>query len=459
MYQGAVTDLVVRPIPPVLIPGATNSTFQDTSFNRTIKRLTNGTSGSTANISHRTPSSENSCAWGKACDRFYAVNTYGVIEYFIFDPVAGNATYVKDLPFSFEPTFSRVSPTLVYGIAGFKVLQIDTGSMAETTLLDLAVVDPPYAVSGLYMNGLQSSGAPESWAFYYGGAGQDLHFRVLFYNGTTHHILDTQACTIDGTQVAMPACHVHSIGLDQAGRYVIVYPTSTDIEKGIASTYIWDTQTGTVQAMTVSNAGHACDGYGVHLNNDTAPGVSWDWFQYCYRTFTNLANPMNVIVPPLTPKEIYAADHANWNCASPTGVVPFVTCTYRYDESTLNTVPFRACDNELLSVDPVSGIIYRWCHHFSNVYSDTGNGALSFWYEPIPQVSPDGRWLLFDSNMNKTLGTDTVSTDPTQKFRTDLFLVDTKPATIDLTSVETQLASVQAALTTLQTYIEPFLGN
>lgn len=457
MYQGAVTDLVIRPIPPVVVPSSLNTTFHDTSFNKAIKRITNAATGSSANVSHMLPSSENVCAWGKASDRFYTEDTHGTIEYFTFDTGTGNATYVRDLPFSFEPTFSRVSPTLVYGIIGFKVVSIDTSNFSESILLDLAMVDPTYAANGLYMNGLQSSGIPESWAFYYGGAGQDLHFRVMFYNGTTHHILDTQACTVDGVQVGIPACHVHSIGLDQAGRYVVVYPTGTDISKGICQTYIWDTQAGTVVPMPVANQGHACDGYGVHLNNDTAPGVSWDWFQYAYRPFTNLANPTNVIVPPLTPKEIYAEDHANWNCASPTGVVPFVTCTFRYDESTLNTVPFRACDNEVLSVDPVSGTLYRWCHHFSNVYSDTGSGGLSFWYEPIPQISPDGRWILFDSNMQKSLGVDTASTDPTQKYRIDVFLVDTVPVTIDLTSVQTQLTSVQTQLSALQTYIAGFI--
>jgi hypothetical protein len=49
----------------------------------------------------------------------------------------------------------------------------------------------------------------------------------------------------------------------------------------------------------------------------------------------------------------------------------------------------------------------------------------SFWYEPRPNVSGDGRWVLFTSNWEKTLGADPVGESGTG-YRQDVFLVQLK---------------------------------
>jgi hypothetical protein len=50
---------------------------------------------------------------------------------------------------------------------------------------------------------------------------------------------------------------------------------------------------------------------------------------------------------------------------------------------------------------------------------------VSFWYQPRPNVSPDGRWALFTSNWEKTLGTEATA-DPTTRARQDVFVVELK---------------------------------
>lgn len=439
-YSNAVVDTVVRTVPSVTVPPNVNDTFLDPSFGRVIHRITNANTGTTANLSHRTPSSEQACAWGCNSDRFYGVTTKGTVEYFTIDAL-GVATYVKNLPFTSEPTFSRVSPSIIFGVVGFKIIAYDTDTNTQSTLFDLALVDPTYTANGLVMGSTQSSAStPERLTVFYGGTSQDKHFRVCVFNAANvanRLILDTQAMTINGVPVTMLACHIHAIGLDQSGRYVLVYTTQPDINAGVPQTYVWDTTLGTLTGLTVAGQGHACDGYGVHINKDVQG--TWDAIQWQYRSLANVAHPTNVIQSVLRPEVVYESDHGAWNNARADAVTPFGTGVYRFHEDTsrnlstdpnqrLNTVPWRACDNEILSVHPTTGVISRWCHHFADVYTDDGTNfgsGASFWYQPIPQVSPDGRYILWDSNMLKTLGTDAGSKDTTQQHRTDLFLVDT----------------------------------
>jgi hypothetical protein len=67
--------------------------------------------------------------------------------------------------------------------------------------------------------------------------------------------------------------------------------------------------------------------------------------------------------------------------------------------------------------------VWRFAHHRSNVNSDSDPSSLYFWYEPIANISPDGRWVLFTSNWEKTLGRD--SSEPT--YRQDVFIVALTP--------------------------------
>lgn len=474
-YPYARTDKTAIPVPTVVVPSDVNAIFKDISFDRTIKRITNGTTGSSSSqgCAHKTPSSEVSSAWGRNSDRFYTLATKGTVEYFTLDTTTGNATYVRDLPFTTEPTFSRVQPSIIYGVTGFKILSYDTDTTAQTVIFDLAVIDPTYAVSGLYMGSLQSSASnPERITCFYGGSSQDKFFRVCVFepaNPSNRLILDTLAMTINGVAVSMLPFHVHAVGLDQSGRYVIVFPTQTDINNGVPQTYVWDTTTATLTGITVSGQGHACEGYGVHINKDTSTGEQWDAIQWQYRSLADVAHTTNIINPIILPRETYMSDHGQWNNARADAVTPFVSGTYRFHEDIPqnlstdasargNTIPWRPCDNEIISVHPTTGVIYRWGHHFACIYADSwveGQSELTFWYEPIPQISPDGRWILFDSNMEKTLGLDVGSKDPQQAHRTDVFLIDTSimPAvTIEDPSVLlAQLSTMQSTLTQLQT--------
>lgn len=123
------------------------------------------------------------------------------------------------------------------------------------------------------------------------------------------------------------------------------------------------------------------------------------------------------------PKQVYLADHPTWNNARPDRAVPFVTATYRYGA---NSVEWRAWDDEILAIPTDGGAdVWRLARHRSDVGRDGAPAQTTFWYTPRPNVSPDGRWVLFTSNWEKTLGTDPRA-PAGEQARQDVFLLQLK---------------------------------
>ncbi len=103
--------------------------------------------------------------------------------------------------------------------------------------------------------------------------------------------------------------------------------------------------------------------------------------------------------------------------------MPFVTALYRF---AANDTEWRAWDDEIVAVqtDAAAGAgatVWRLAHHRSDV-ANADPSRIYFWYTPRPNVSPDGRWTLFTSNWEKTLGRDPAG-DPGGAYRQDVFLV------------------------------------
>jgi hypothetical protein len=127
---------------------------------------------------------------------------------------------------------------------------------------------------------------------------------------------------------------------------------------------------------------------------------------------------------------VNAEDHSTWNNASPSALLPFVSAVFRYGA----TLPaWRPLDDEILAIetdapgkDPT---IWRFAHHRSDVSYDGTPANVSFWYEPRPNISHDGGWVLFTSNWEKTLGTD-AGGDSGAKARQDVFLVQLATAPV-----------------------------
>ena len=214
----------------------------------------------------------------------------------------------------------------------------------------------------------------------------------------------------------------------------MLYPTAVDLgsPRYASKVYVWDTASDTLTPITSGGAdggaamhpsGHDASGYGYLINQDCCISSTWDAAQWQFRQLTSLSQVNDLIVPVQLPKEVYLADHTSWNNAQPATLVPVISSTYRYGN---NTAPWRAWDDEIIAIETAAGgggNVWRFAHHRSLVASDTNPTAPYFWYEPIANVSPDGRWVVFTSNWEKTLGTDGLD----HTFRQDVFLVQLTP--------------------------------
>ncbi len=434
----AITDRLAYAKPALPQLGAAGFAFNDPTFGSRIMRVTDGqTRPGLVNRSYRVPSNAHVAAWNASSTRFFVVSNDGTIIPYTFDAQSMTASRIQPsssdnggltLAFYVEPQFSLVDPNRIFGVGGSNnrtISSYDFSAGTYTTIVNLDTV-----VSGLsgYVGGLMTGGVPsETVMTYFGGGSQDQHYYALLLplDGSPRKLLNTVASTINGAPTSTTLnFHIHGMQIDKSGRYVFIYPTAVDLgsPRYAAQVYLWDTATDVITPITASMhpGGHDAAGFGVWVNQDCCTSSTWDAAQWQIRSLAAPANTSDLISPVLTPKEVYLADHTTWNNAQPDRMVPVISSTYRYGT---NTTAWRAWDDEIIGIDPASGIVYRFAHHRSSVGSDSNAAQPYFWYEPIANISPDGRWVLFTSNWEKTLGTD--SSEGTA--RQDVFVVQLTP--------------------------------
>lgn len=443
----AVTDRVSYKKPAVPAIGPAGSVVADPVFKSSIRRITDtATRPGTLNRSYRTPSSPHQNAWSANGSYFYVVSSDGTVIPYAFDAATGSAHRIQPtatgsggmvLNFYIEPTFSRVADSRIYGSysgAGATrrtIDQFDFNTGLYTRLLDLDQLVP--GLAGTYVGSIASSAGPvERIMTFFGGTQQDRHYIIAVFDKTNpanRLVLNTTASTLNGVPTSRPLNFLlHAVNMDRSGRYLMLYPTWADQTgpRKAAHAYLWDTQTGGFTELTTAARpyGHDTFGYGQWINQDCCTATTWDAAQWQFR---NLSAPLvtrDVITTVLSPKEVSLADHTTWNNARPDRLTPFISALYRYGA---NTTPWRAWDDEIIAVQSdaepgANPTVWRFAHHRSNVASDLDATRSMFWYMPRPNVSNDGRWVLYTSNWEKTLGTDPTG-EPGAGARQDVFLV------------------------------------
>jgi hypothetical protein len=434
----AVSDRGPRPRPALVRLGAAGFSFNDPAFGMRLWRVTDGqTRPDAPNRSFRTPSATHQNAWSANSSYFFVVSNGGTIVPFAFDSDTGRFSRLATLRFYIEPQFSYLNDSLIYGSvntsgASLRTIdQYDFATGAYTRLLDLDTLVP--GLQNTFVGGIASSaGSVERVLAFFGGSSQDRHHVVVVFDRTDptkRRLLDTAASRLDGYRLKKPlGFNLHHATIDRSGRYVALYPAAVDLAapRKAAQVYMWDTQTDVITPMFEADSrsgGHDAFGYGVAVNQDCCTATPYDAVQWQFRSLDKPLATRDLIAPVLTPKEVSLADHPTWNNARADRLVPFITATYRYGT---DAVEWRAWDDEILAVqtDNTAGgaTVWRLAHHRSNVASDDTPAVISFWYTPRPNVSSDGRWVLFTSNWEKTLGTDP-SGAAGEKARQDVFLL------------------------------------
>jgi len=381
-----ITDRVARPKPALPALGPAGSQFTDPTFGSRITRITDATiSGG----SWRVPSNTHLAAWNADGTAFYVLGGGGEVR--LYQWGAGGARLIGSPYSQVEPCFSRTAPDVLYTNGGAHARTIRAYSLPAGTFADLLDVDTLVpGLDGTYLGGLLH--AAGALVVFFGGAGADQHHYVVRWTPGGVKLLDT-----------LPLGYrLHSVSVDLYGRYVLLYPTNAKPYQVI----VWDTQTNTTTPMTVATSGHDALGFGMLINADVASGP-WDAAQWCIRKLSNLDHPTNLIPEVLTPKAIGLADHTSWP-----GTGPIFSGTYR-NQAVEPERPWRAWDDEILRIPTDgTGVVERLAHH----RSDSTPG---FWNQPIVNADPTGRFVLFTSNWEKTLGL-----DPKGQVRQDVFLLE-----------------------------------
>jgi hypothetical protein len=437
----AVHDRAPRPEPALPAPGIGGSSFLDPAFGTVTRRLTDRlTRPGIPDRSYRTPSGTHQNAWSASGRHFFVVSTDGTIVPFAFDPSNGRASRLPGraeeggsvLRFYSEPHFSYTRDGVVYGAASGGSLrtidQFDFSTDTYTRLLDLESLVP--GLGSTYVGGIGSSAGPVERVFaFFGGASQDRHRYLVVFDAarpSARRLLDTRASRLDGRPTDRLDFFLHAAAIDRSGRFVTLYPAAADrgAPRNAAPNYVWDLETDRfveLPGIAARSNGHDAYGYGVRVNQDCCTSTEWDAAQWQLRALHAPLATEDVIAPVMAPRQVYLADHPTWHNARPDVAIPFISALYRYGE---NTVPWRAWDDEIIAVQVGTrpAEVWRLAHHRSDVRQDADPSRISFWYTPRPNVSPDGRWVLFTSNWEKSLGTDPAG-DAGTRARQDVFLL------------------------------------
>ena len=433
----AITNRVTYAKPALPALGPAGFHFTDPTFGSPLLRVTDATTRpDTVGRSFRVSSNAHLEAWNATSTMFYVMSSDGSSIPFAFDQASMTASRIAaggpsgGLTFAFynEPQFSMTDANVIYGAGGANarsIMKYDFSTNAYATVLDLDTT-----VSGLsgYVGGLGTGGTPaEHLMTFYGGDSQDAHFYLLWAplaNLGSRKIVNTVDSTVNGQATNIPLnFHIHGASIDKSGRYVVIYPTGPDLAapRAAAHMYLWDTLTDTFTALTTDAdhaGGHDADGFGYAVNHDCCTSSDWDGAQWQIRSLATPTATSDLIAPVLTPKEVYLDEHTTWNNARPDALVPVIASMYH--NGTVTT-PWRAWDDEIIGIDTAggTGLVYRFAHHRSDSASDSDPTQAYFWYEPIANVSPNGQFVLFTSNWEKTLGLDAAE----GVHRTDAFIV------------------------------------
>ncbi len=336
-----------------------------------------------------------------------------------------------------EPSWSHANPNIIYGFHtkfDHKMQQYDFSTGQYTQLLDLDVDCPGLVLLPTETNltGLANSYDDNRVVFRAGGTTQNDERIVGIWDRTkgctwydvkndftggswgfqcTHCVgyTTTQIAAISGSHNARMSGDGKTLHLAVAGAPI--------------GDVFWQPDAPTqAQAFIVCPdcQGHTVFGYDHFADGSGLTGGFWRVRQ--------ASDPNNTIVN-LGPREDLFNDdeHASWNNdRMGTAQLPFLVDLYANQPTkTASSQVLTPTMAELLGIaTDGSNVEYRFAHNRSWSGDSTQNPpVVEFFWTPRGNVSQDGRYFMFTSNMEQTLGQDL---GVPQLLRTDIFVVELK---------------------------------
>jgi hypothetical protein len=417
LTYSAISDRVIRPLPPLPALGPAGSVFADPTFGSRILRVTDD---NTAGLAYKgrmatVASSAEQNMFNADSTMFYTNQAYTMFweldkATFTVKPVIGT----KGTPLQItmrEPEWSFTDPDVIYFATGSKLQMYNFKSFTSTVLVDLAAVVPGY-VGGV---GAVSASRDDKISVSCNGSAQDDYDTAVIHDRKTgtNRIINTRTCTIDGVplKIATPfSVGIHNVRMDKSGRYARISPGTKFQPLANVTFTLVDLITGTAEHLGLANrgGGHSATGYAAGVNGEVPPGDYGP--QAMVRSFADLSK-YTTLLPGSTGAYIGGVSYLSWNNAVQGAVTPTLGTDYQYHA----TNPY-AGEVFAIATDG-SKKAWRFCHHRGRF-----DKALGFWHYGRATISQCGRYALFMSNWEQTLGLD----PSTQKVRTDVFLVELK---------------------------------
>lgn len=231
-------------------------------------------------------------------------------------------------------------------------------------------------------------------------------------------------------EVSTAGYNVHGAHIGRDGSYMSVYPQQTQ------TIFFWRPGTNQVNTcLFLKNAcgGHMAIGYS-HLVN--APN-NYDMAEVIIRPLSDPAKTTELVRPLPQPAQ-FNGSHWTWNDDNPSDTMPVCGSFYaggsaRGDGTqSLLTNPFmrvtRAYDLEIVCVATTGpSRVWRFAHTRSaESANDSPDSPGWFWGTPRGNVSQDGKFYMFTSNWDWSLGNQQGSTGcpSSGRCRTDVFIVE-----------------------------------
>jgi hypothetical protein len=419
----ARTDRKIEPYPeqpPIL--RAAGSVVTDPVFGSRILRATDSrTPSGSPGPSFHTPSSSEQNAWSSDGRKFYVEGQGGHFFIFDFDPASFLSRYTGlDLSslMKTEAEFSFANPDVIYGwdrSGSPRFLEYNFSTKKVSVLhdpnkcvkaggnwhgLDISVSGDDQRLMGVF--GPEQDLDPYVYIY-------DRKQGCRWYNTSTGEIGGEWGPK--GQSSVGKTFLVHNARISKSGGYVAIAPSGMAL-------IIWNVDT--LEAKSCSHddpdwcGGHRALGYSHMIN---VAGYK-DSMNLLIRPVDKLPSFSQLIDLP-DQVEWHVAKHLSWNNANPSDTAPVCLSTYRDDNPVGPGLPLRvdrAWDSEILcvSVGEESNRVWRFAHD----YTTARNG---FWSTPRGNVSQDGRFYIFTSDWENTLGE-----AGKNGYRTDVFVVELK---------------------------------
>ncbi|MBI3478688.1 MAG: hypothetical protein HY010_23415 [Acidobacteria bacterium] len=409
-FYHARTDL--KPIKPIKMTWSrANVIVVDPNFGSQIVRMTDRTTFQ--NRSLQTADSGTPNLWNKDSTMLVVRDTNATSLVMSFDPATMKSRLRTDWQYAFETrslSFSHLDPQILFLLTsahsdGPKTIlqRVDFRQQKISEVYDFANCLPP-SVQINWSGTLSVNNDDTVFTAALSDNGQDLGIYAGTYTiGQGCRVLNTKTGEVTGDwgpsgKISVPdRFGLHAMSAS-AGGDVAILSSGKCWTACADGPYFWNIPTLNVKAGV--DLGHSAKGY---LQLITAEHFG----QWRAQPYDDPTDNRTVIPARMLPSNVRGDKHASWNNVDPNDLNPFFSTNSR------PWPPEAPWEDEVIGVDPVSGIVYR----FSSTYN-SGRSRYFIGKYAVGVVSQDGKFLAFTSDALKTLGLDAKG-----RHRVDVFVV------------------------------------